>query len=74
MVAPHRFSVGQLVEFIPHRFDGNIPRGPYTVVRQLPGPDTDREYRVKHQRDGHERVVLESQLRGGPVAAFPLTP
>ncbi|MCB4823633.1 hypothetical protein [Roseicella aerolata] len=69
MLAPHRFSVGQKVEFVPHRFDGNIPRGPYTVVRQLPGPDHDREYRVKH-KDGHERVVLESQLRGGPPSVF----
>jgi hypothetical protein len=66
MLAPHRFSVGQKVEFVPQRFDGNVPRGLYTVVRQLPGPDHDREYRVKHGQDGHERVVLEGQLRGFP--------
>ena len=63
-MSPHRFTIGQTVEFIHQRFDGNVPRGTYTVVRQLPGPPNDREYRVKHLQDGHERIVLESQLRG----------
>ncbi|MBX6743936.1 MAG: hypothetical protein IRY87_18025 [Acetobacteraceae bacterium] len=68
-MSPHRYAVGQNVEFVPRRFDGNVPRGTYTVVRQLPGPPNDREYRVKHLQDGHERIVLESQLRGHP--SFP---
>lgn len=70
MLAPHRYSVGQKVELVPRRWDGNLPRGVYTVVRLLPGPDHDREYRVKNQQDGHERVVLESQLRDGPSSLF----
>jgi hypothetical protein len=69
-MAPHRFSIGQAVEFVHHRFDGNVPRGTYTVVRQLPGPPNDREYRVKHLQDGHERIVLESQLRSHPSAVL----
>jgi hypothetical protein len=69
-MATHLYTVGQNVEFIAGRFDGNVPRGLYTVVRQLPGPDNDREYRVKHQQDGHERVVLESQLRSGSTGVF----
>ena len=70
MMAPHRFSVGQKVELVRNRLDGHVPPGLYTVVRQLPGPDHDREYRVKHQQDGHERVVLESRLRSGPPSVF----
>lgn len=66
----HSFSVGQNVEFVPGAFDGNIPRGAYTVVRLLPNDAVDREYRVKHLRDGHERVVRESQLRSGPASPF----
>jgi hypothetical protein len=66
-MAPYRFAVGQTVEIVHHRFDGNVPHGTYTVLRQLPGPQNDREYRVKHVRDGHERMVLESQLRGFPA-------
>ncbi|MBL6453856.1 hypothetical protein JMJ55_00890 [Belnapia sp. T6] len=63
MVAAHLYITGQQVEIIAGRYDGHIPPGAYTVVRQLPGPANDREYRVKHQQDGHERVVLESRLR-----------
>ena len=70
MLAPHRYSVGQMVELVRHRLDGHAPLGLYTVVRQLPGPDHDREYRVKHQKDGHERVVLESRLRSGTPGVF----
>jgi len=62
-MSPHRFAVGQTVEFMSGRFDGHVPRGAYTVVRQLPGPQHDREYRLRHVQDGHERVALEGQLR-----------
>ncbi len=43
-------TLGQSVEFVPLSFDGHVPRSAYTVVRQY----------------GHERVVLESQLRSYP--------
>ncbi len=62
----HRFAIGQKIEFVPGRYDGAAPSGLYTVVRQLPNDGLDREYRVKNSRDGHERVVRESQLRRGP--------
>jgi len=67
---PHGFSVGQSVEFFPGRYDGNTPRGAYTILRLLPNDAADREYRVRHQRDGHERVVRESQIRPGPATFF----
>jgi hypothetical protein len=67
---PHGFSVGQSVELYPGKYDGNIPQGSYTVLRLLPNDGTDREYRVRHQRDGHERVVRESQLRSGQASFF----
>ena len=58
----HKFAVGQVVDFLPGPGDGNVPRGKYTVQRLLPGEAGDLQYRVKHAPDGHERVVLESQL------------
>ena len=67
-LASHRFSIGQKIEFVPGRYDGAAPSGAYTVVRQLPNDGQDREYRVKNTRDGHERVVRESQLRRGDGA------
>ena len=67
---PHGFSVGQSVGISPGRYDGDIPAGTYTVLRLLPNDGADREYRVRFQRDGHERVVRESQLRPGPATLF----
>lgn len=69
-MAQHSFSVGQSVELVPGRLDGNIPRGTYTVQRLLPNDGADREYRVRSVRDGHERVVRESQLRTRPKQLF----
>ena len=66
----HSFAVGQSVEYVPGRFDGTAPRGTYTVVRLLPNDQSDREYRVRNVRDGHERVVRESQIRRGPAPPF----
>ncbi|WP_149537442.1 hypothetical protein [Siccirubricoccus phaeus] len=70
MQHPHGYSVGQTVELNPGRYDGNVPRGAYTVLRLLPNDAEDREYRVKSRHDGHERVVRESQLRPGPASPF----
>lgn len=58
----HKFASGQNVEFSPSSFDGNAPRGTYTVIRQMPSETRDLQYRIKNSRDGHERVVRESQL------------
>lgn len=67
---PHGFAIGQSVELSPGRLDGNVPRGTYTILRLLPNDASDREYRVRNARDGHERVVRESQLRPGPKSVF----
>lgn len=66
----HSFTVGQSIELALNRFDGTAPAGLYTVVRLLPNDSSDREYRVKNVRDGHERVVRESQIRRGPASAL----
>jgi hypothetical protein len=67
---PHGFSVGQSVEFLPGKSDGNVPRGAYTILRLLPNDAADREYRVRNAADGHERVMRESQLRPRPASPF----
>ena len=67
-MAPHKFSVGEDVEFTPGRWDGNIPRGVYTITRALPGDDLDRTYRARSAKDGIERVFREGQLRPGEDA------
>jgi hypothetical protein len=57
-----KFAVGQQVEFLPGRMDLHVPRGTYTIVRPLPVESSERQYRVKNSRDGHERIMRESQL------------
>jgi len=64
-MTPHKFAVGDRVEFLPGRYDGNVPRGTYTVARLLPSESAENQYRVKSVRDNHERVVRETQLRPG---------
>ena len=63
--SPHKFAVGQDVEFIPTPGDHNTPRGRYTITRTLPGDDFDRTYRARSAQDGLERVFREPQLRAG---------
>jgi hypothetical protein len=70
MQHPHGFSVGQNVEVVPGKYDNNLPRGVYTILRLLPNDAEDREYRVKSAFDGHERVVRQSQIRPGPRSPF----
>lgn len=66
----HKFKIGQVVDLVLSRRDANIPGGRYTVQRLMPGEGLDLQYRVKNLRDGHERVVYESQLIDGmPIGA-----
>jgi len=61
----HKFAIGQEVSFLPSGMDFNVPRGTYTIVRQLPLEANGFQYRVKNVRDGHERIIGESQLAAG---------
>jgi hypothetical protein len=69
-MTPHRFAIGQTVEFQPSAFDRNIPRGPYTITRTLPGDDSGRSYRARGRADGIERVFREAQLQPSAPSIF----
>jgi hypothetical protein len=60
-MAKHKYAVGQTVDFSPG-FAAGPGKGQFTIVRQLPAEGDTPQYRVKSTRDGHERMVLESQL------------
>ncbi|MFH5926859.1 hypothetical protein [Roseomonas xinghualingensis] len=66
----HRFEVGQNIELLAGFLTPRDALGHYTVVRLLPNDAPDREYRIKNDRDGHERVVRESQMRLGALAVL----
>ena len=61
-MAPHKYAVGQTVEYRPQAGDLPGSRGSYTITRILPGDDLDRTYRARGAQDGQERVLRESQL------------
>jgi hypothetical protein len=64
-MARHKYAIGQEVSFLPSGMDFNVPRGTYTIVRQLPLEAAGFQYRVKNVSDGHERIIRESQLAAG---------
>ena len=66
----HLFNVGQRVGFRPDGRDLKHIHGNYTVVCLLSSETRDRQYRIKSDNDGHERVVLESQLVASAVTPF----
>jgi hypothetical protein len=59
----HWFKVGQTVVAPSGGPGAVIPRGPLVVVRLLPFVGGEPQYRVLSKVDGHERVILEKQIR-----------
>jgi hypothetical protein len=70
-----KFEVGQAVEYTPR---GGAP-GLFTVLRHMPEEFQayDLKYRIRNQREGFERNVLECDLsptKGGEDAYAKITP
>jgi hypothetical protein len=62
---PHKFTIGDNVEFLPaigRTIDA--ARGLYVVTMQLPDRDGEFEYRIRSPDEPHERPARESELRG----------
>jgi hypothetical protein len=76
---PHKFKVGQAVEYHPPR-EIYAPRGTYVVTAELPERDGEFEYHIRSVNEPHERVVKETELRviavddNTPGAPEPKTP
>lgn len=58
----HKFKVGQSVHFSGGLQYAATARGSYKIVRLLPSETSDCQYRIQSTKDGHERVVRESEL------------
>ena len=69
-MAPHKYTIGQKVDFRPEMGDGPGSRGSYTITRALPGDDLDRTYRARGAQDGQERVLREKQLTLVPAGIW----
>lgn len=63
----YKYQVGQVVEAAKGIFSV-IPAGRYEIVRRMPPTASgENQYRVKSLRDGHERVVKESDLTASRI-------
>jgi hypothetical protein len=58
-IRAHRFGVGVMVTY--RTSSGGEPTN-FRVERQLPDGGQGLQYRIRSERDGHERVALESNL------------
>jgi hypothetical protein len=57
----HKFRTGQTVMIATRRYE-ETPGGSFSVVRALPTEHGIKQYRIKSNADGHERVVSEAEL------------
>lgn len=60
-MSDQKFQVKQLVDFVAWDFR-LMPLGRFEIVRVLPVERGVCQYRIKSIKDGHERVVTESEL------------
>ncbi|MGH7088331.1 MAG: hypothetical protein ACREFQ_05475 [Stellaceae bacterium] len=61
MIERHKFKLGQSVQIV----DSDLrlkPLGMFKIVRMMPIKRGIQQYRIKSVTDGHERVVMESEL------------
>ena len=56
-----KFAAGESVVMTPSRVH-RAPPDTFEIVRLLPPERGNPQYRIKSLRDGHERVVMESDI------------
>jgi hypothetical protein len=65
---PHKFKVGQAVEYHPPRWVW-APPGTYLITAKLPERNGEFEYHIRSVREQHERVAWESDLHAIAIDA-----
>jgi hypothetical protein len=58
-VPTHKFPIGA---YVIHKFGARLEVGSFRVMRHLPDGGAGLQYRMKSDRDGHERIAVESAL------------
>ena len=61
MAQPHQFKLGQAVDLRSREMNLK-PQGRFEIVRVMPTEHGQRQYRIRSLLDGHERMVMESEL------------
>jgi hypothetical protein len=64
---PHKFKIGQTVNYRPKSRMLSTARGTYKVTRLMPALDGQQpEYRIRHSSEEFERVAFENELSAEP--------
>jgi hypothetical protein len=64
---PHKFKIGQTVNYHPKDRMLSTARGTYTVTGLMPALEgQQREYRIRHFSEEFERVAFEDELSAEP--------
>jgi hypothetical protein len=61
-MTPHKFRLGQSVQYMPDKLQVRTPLGAFKITRLLPPGSGDRQYRIKNAAEPYERIAQESQL------------
>ena len=61
-MSEHKYRVGQAVQFFPDLGVEHTAKGHFKIVGLFLGEGNSPRYRIKHEVDGHERMVGESEL------------
>ena len=60
---PHKFKIGDIVNYHPTDRILNAARGTYTVTGLMPAVEGQQpEHRIRHFSEDFERVALENEL------------
>lgn len=60
-MTPHKFRIGQTVTMTARRYEAT-PTGSFSIVRAMPTENGMKQYRIRSEADGHERIVSEAEL------------
>jgi hypothetical protein len=58
----YKFKAGQSVTLLAASTSRTHPSGRFKIVRTLPAERGINLYRIQSANDGHERVVMESEI------------
>lgn len=61
-MSDHKFKIGQMLNYTPHRINYHAGSGRCKVVRLLATDGNDPEYRIKCTNENFDRVIVESEL------------
>jgi hypothetical protein len=64
-MSSHKFKIGQLVNYLSRERSSGV----YQVTQLLPPEGNTFQYRIKNEREPHERVAQEYELRSAGSGA-----